>query len=452
VINSALDTEVPRQNASGTYVPSATEVVSAETQDGEPPEVIPNPPLVTPIAPPVSGGCKATIDGPSSCNFNVPIDPEFSDPELPEFPMPGDFVEPDFPVPLPMPEMPVMETEFPMMPPIDCLMPDFGNLSDCPPGPGSGNLPGGRDASGARGDGIMGITTGGPTSDIRDEMFLDEYPIDPLTGEPPIDPDTGEPIVPPQRCWPESSSVMTAITVILLDLGISPLNIIFEVGVEWDKMFGPKCFDEHIRMFDAAQWLASLIMCRIIDEGDGRVYIGPPTHKPGQGTWTFNSQFPNADGEPPMFGLGYGASMGEAYYAVKVWGAHLSEPVFALVDTPFANDPQNILQIEVGPNYTLAEAQDLAAFRAGLIRRDAVMVQVEVPYSQDYFMRDKMVLKFPDRGLQWEYIIFGKTSEVSIEKQVHILTGVLPATLEELENFPEVMEEGMNAVDMGFAD
>jgi hypothetical protein len=79
------------------------------------------------------------------------------------------------------------------------------------------------------------------------------------------------------------------------------------------------------------------------------------------------------------------------------------------------------------------------------------MVQVEVPYSQNYFMRDKMILKFPDRGLQWEYIIFGKTSEVSIEKQVHILTGVLPATLEELENFPEVMEEGMNAIDMGFA-
>jgi hypothetical protein len=344
-----------------------------------------------------------------------------------------------------------METEFPMMPPIDCLMPDFGNLSDCPPGPGSGNLPGGRDASGARGDGVMGITTGGPTSDIRDITFNEDFPEDPLTEEPPIDPDTGEPIVPPQRSWPAGSSVMAAITVILLDLGVSPINIVFEVGVEWDKTFGPKTFDESVRMFDAAQWLASLIMCKIIDEGDGNLYIGPPTHKPGQNMWIFNSQFPNADGEPPMFGLGYGASMGEAYYAVEVWGAHLSQSVFALVDIPFATDPANILSIEVGPNYTLAEAQDLAAFRAGLIRRDAVMVQVEVPYSQQYFMRDKMILKFPDRGLQWEYIIFGKTSEVSVEKQVHILTGVLPATLEELENFPEVMEEGMNAVDMGLA-
>lgn len=414
--------------------------------DGEPPDTIPNEPLsppgpgVVPVPPPVGGGCKASMDGPSSCNFDVPIIgpipmpddeiefPEFEDPELP------DFTPPDFPID---------EIEIPEFS-IDCFLPDFGNLSECKPKAGTGGgLPGGRDNKGRRGSGHGGIKLGGPTYKKRRQTFNQWFPHDPDTGEPVEDPDTGEPVIPPQRSWPAGSSVMTAIMVILLDLGISPLKIIFEIGPEWDKTFGPKTFPETTPMFAAAEWLAQLIMCRIIDEGSptGNIYIGPPTHHPHSQTWTFMDYFPNPEGNPPFFNIVHGYSGTEAYFAVKVWGAHFSPPKFALVDTIFANDPQNLLEIEVGPDYSPGDAQDLANYRAALIRQAAVSVQITVPYNEGYFMRDEMVVQSTLRGEQETYTIFGKQSDIGLEGNTHILTGVLPATLEMLANFPDVLED-----------
>jgi hypothetical protein len=98
----------------------------------------------------------------------------------------------------------------------------------------------------------------------------------------------------------------------------------------------------------------------------------------------------------------------------------------------------------------LADAQDLAAFRAAEIRRDTVSVQVVVPYSSEYYLRDNMAIQAPDRGFQETYVITGKESDVSPAGWFHILTGMLPATLAELNAFPAVTDE-YDAVEGGFA-
>ena len=427
-----------------------TQIVDTSLLDGEPPDTVPNTPRppadgrMIPIPSPVSGGCRSTMDGPASCNWNVPLpEPNFEEPELnPDFPLPGDY--PVFPDEFPeTPEMPIFDANYPQFPNF-CAPPDFGQMTDCQPQPGTNFMPGGRDRFGSQGTDLASYKTGSELYGAYDDTFNQEYPIDPITGEYPEDPDTGEPVVPPQRCWPANSSIMTAITTILLDLGVSPLNIVWEIGPEWDKMFGPYCFPTTTGMFDAAVWLAQKLMCRIIDEGapSGKVYIGPPTHRPASQTFTFqDTYYPGISVNPPFANLAHGYSQSEAYFAVKVWGAHLSQPAWAIVDTPFAKDPSNYLSVEVGPNYTFAEAQELAFFRAALIRRAAVSVQVTVPYSENYYMRDTMILQVPSAGYQETFTIFGKQSEVSVESKAHILTGVLPATLAELDQFPDLIEE-----------
>lgn len=416
--------------------------------EGQPPDTTPNPPRppvdgpMVPVPPPAGGGCRASMDGPSSCNYNVPIDPDF---EEPDFPLPGDFpVFPEEFPEFPEPEMPTFDVEFPQFPNF-CGPPDFGQLGACKPAPGTNHMPGGRDRKGRRGTTVGWIKVGGPTYGKDDQTFNQDFPPDPDTGELPEDPDTGEPVVPPQRCWPADSSIMTAITTILLDLGVSPLQIVWEIGPEYDKSFGPHCFPESTGMMDAARWLAAKLMLRIIDEGEPsfKVFIGPPTHRPQSQVFTYQDQYyPGISTDPPFSGIAHGYSGSEAYFAVKVWGSHLSQPAWAIVDTPFSRqDPTNILEIQVGPNHTFAEAQEVAYFRAALIRRAAVSVQVTVPYNENHFMRDTLILQVPSAAYQETFSIFGKQSEVTVEAKAHILTGVLPATLAELDQFPDLLED-----------
>ena len=79
---------------------------------------------------------------------------------------------------------------------------------------------------------------------------------------------------------------------------------------------------------------------------------------------------------------------------------------------------------------------NLAAYKASLIRRDATSVQITVPYSEDYFLRDKVVTEAPDLGIEETWIITGKESKIDPSGWLHILSLMLPATLRELDEFP----------------
>lgn len=398
--------------------PSDASPTSAPMPDRNPPVPDGQPPTVTPMPRPITSSCKSTMDGPASCNFVV--DP------LPgsNFPKPGDvvavpdFATPDFATPDFAP-MPVIDVNFPEMPPIGCNLPDFTNMSDCPPVPGTGGpLPGGRDRRGKRGIN-PNIKTGGKTHGKRRKVF-------------PGPKHSG----PHKRCFPAGSSCMGAITELLIGVGISPLDIVFQIGPEWDKQLRrEKCFKRGVSRLDAAAWFASKLMCRIIDEGPPthNVYIGPPHHRPGQKTWTFDEHF-------DLFAVSHSSTSEGSYHAVEVFGDHFREPYpISLVENPFASpDESEILQIEVGPDYTRREAEQLAAFRAAALRRASVSVQASVPYSEEYMMRDRMILRAPDRGFQETYLIYGKQSDLSPEGRIHILTGVLPATAREMEQFPRV--------------
>jgi hypothetical protein len=374
--------------------------------DGEPPSTTPNP-APAPDVPltPIGGGCRATLDGPASCNWTVPT------PDIGDFPMPGDLLE----------DMPVFDVTFPDFPPFDCTLPDFGNMDPCGPGsagPGMGGpLPGGRDRTGKAGSGNAGVKTGGKTQGPKRKKTF------------------GKKMCPGKTMpW---ISCFTVITQLLMDVGIQAVDIIFQVGAEWDKPFPRnKCFARGSRIFDAAQWTARYLMLTIIDEGPptNNVYIGPPWHRPGQRTWTFHE---NID----LFNLSRAYNASESYYAVEVFGPRVGAPVLALVDTPFDNDPTQVLRVEVGPNYSRTDAIRLARTKAAAIRREAVSVQATVPYSTDYMMRDKMILRCPSRGFEETYIIFGKESDISFEGYLHVLTGVLPATVAEMEQFPKVAQE-----------
>lgn len=356
--------------------------------DGEPPDTFANPPLV-----PAGGGCTSAMEGPAGCNWTIPPQPQI--------PMPGDTIN----------DMPITKIHIPNMPPIGCKMPNFGNMDPC--GPGSGNagsnspLPGGRDRSGKRGN-HHGVKTGGKTTQARKKTFDKK------------------------TCFTRASCMGT-ITQLLLEIGVPALDIVFEIGPEWDKTFS-RCFEKGTAKFDAAVWIARRIMCTIIDEGPptNKVYIGPPHHRPGQTTWTFDENY-------DLFVLGRSYSSEDSYYAVEVFGPRVRRPVLALVDSPFSVDPEQILRIEVGSDYSQKEAEDLAAYRASMLKRSSTSVQVSVPYDERYMLRDKMVVRAPDHGYQETLLIYGKESDISIAGYIHILTGVLPATAAEMDSFPTVV-------------
>jgi hypothetical protein len=412
-MSTSLDRVAPTTQAND------PEIVDAEAPDldGEPPETTPSPPPVNPVG----GGCKASIDGPSSCNWTVPpsIDP------TPEFPLPGDMVG----------EMPVFDTKFPEFPPMDCLMPDFGNMDACGDGgpggsgyggggggPGfNGPLPGGRDRTGRAGNRHAGLKTGGPTYGPPRTRTFDK-----------------------KKCYPEGTSIMGMITDLLLLAGVQAIDIVFQIDNTWDKTLNrDKCFRKGSRIFDAASWAARMLMCEIIDEGPPthNVYIGPPWHRPGQVTHHFMDHFPNTDGYLPLFNIAPAYSSEDMVDFVEVFGAHLSSPVIAEVDSPFAPNDGSSKLIEVGPDFSQADAEDWAAYHAARIRRKSVSVQVTVPYDTDYFLRDKMVTHLPSRGFEETWIVFGKESQLARDGHFHVLTGVLPATVAELERFPTVIEE-----------
>lgn len=395
--------------------------------DGKPPVALPIPPPVNPV----SGGCKASLDGPSGCNWVVPPDAFPPDPNLPEDP---DF--PDLPrLPMPGDEFggfPIDRVRMPDMPPLDCRMPDFGNSAPCAPFPGmGGSLPGGWDSEGnigGIGDSGGGLGTGddfggspggsvggipihtkGPTTDAREKSTFDK-----------------------KTCFPPGSSAMASITQLLTEAGINPIKIVFEIGPEWDKTFS-RCFDKGTRKWDAAAWIAEFISCIIIDEGDGNVYIGPPFIRPGQRTHVFSE---NVD----LFVMDRTSDSQDAYYAVEVYGGRVDPPVIAFVEAPFSVEPENVLRIQVGPNYSRQDAASLAALRAGQIRQSLAGIQVSVPFSEDYYMRDKMLIRAPSRGVQETYIIVAKQSDISVSGHISILSGLLPATLATLQAMPDVLE------------
>lgn len=391
-------------------------VASVSAADGEPPETTPSPPPVNPVG----GGCRSSIDGPSSCNFTVP-------PVDDEFPLPGDTVG----------DMPVYDTNLPDFPSLNCVVPDFGNMDTCGGGSGgigggggpgmNGTLPGGRDRTGRTGNRHGGIKTGGPTYGPPRTRTFDE-----------------------KKCYPEGFSIMGMITDLLLLAGVQAIDIVFQIGPEWDKTLNrDKCFRKGGRIFDAATWGARMLMCDIIDEGPPthNVYIGPPWHRPGQVTWHFMDHFPNTEGYLPLFNIAPAYSSEDLVDFVEVFGAHLSSPVVSFIDSPFAPGDGSSKLIEVGPDYSVADAEDWAAYHAARIRRKAVSVQVTVPHDGDleddenYFMRDGMVTHLPTRGFEETWVIFGKESQLARDGYFHILTGVLPATVEELERFPTVIEE-----------
>ena len=101
------------QSQAEDFDPELSAVAVDDTPDGRPPNTEPNPPIV-----PVGGGCRSSLDGPSSCNWNIPDDGDI--------PLPGDN----------FPDYPVVDVKFPKFPPIGCHFPDFGNMDPC--GPNSG--------------------------------------------------------------------------------------------------------------------------------------------------------------------------------------------------------------------------------------------------------------------------------------------------------------------------
>jgi hypothetical protein len=352
-------------------------------------------------------------------------------PDVPNFPMPGDN----------FPDVPVIRTDLPNIPSLPCVVPDFGNMDPCGNGKNgkgrgggagsgfNGPLPGGRDRMGNRGSAgtVAGVKTAGPTYGApRKYVFA-------------------ETTCPGQET--PGIGCMAVITQLLMDAGISPVDIIFQIGPEWDKPFPPdKCFAQGSRFWDAAVWTARFIMCIIIDEGPptNDVYIGPPWHRPGQTTWTFDEHY-------DLFNLTRGMSAEEAYGWVEVFGPNVTSPIIIRIDDPFSTEDSPTLMMETGANYTQADAEDLGAFRAAEIRRESVAIQATVPYSNEYFMRDNMVIQAPDRGFQETYVITGKESDRSVTGHFHILSGMLPATLAELDAFPEVTDE-FNAIEGGFVE
>ena len=187
----------------GTYTPSIEAADEAdETPDGRPPDTTPNPVIV-----PVGGGCRSSLDGPSSCNWTVPDT---------NVPLPGDNFG----------GAPVFNVKFPKFP-FDCHFPNFDNMNPCGPGggPGASNTPnpGGRDRGGKRGSGHGGVKTGGPSYGNPRKVTFEE-----------------------RTCFGEDTpgiSCFTVITMLLMDCGISVLDIVFQVTSEWDKPFpANKCF------------------------------------------------------------------------------------------------------------------------------------------------------------------------------------------------------------------
>jgi hypothetical protein len=302
--------------------------------DGEPPLTTPNPPLT-----PVGGGCRSSLTGPASCNWTVPVpaeQPEVPDPEDPDFPeLPAN---PNFPMPKDnFGGMPVIRTDLPNFPRLPCTIPDFGNMDPCGKGqgkrggrgPGSGSgrgggagpgtlgpLPGGRDRMGKRGSGgtVGGVKTGGKTYGApRAYTFA-------------------ETTCPGQET--PGIGCMAVITNLLMDAGIEALDIIWQVGPEWDKVFpADKCFAKGSRFWDAAVWTARYLMLVIIDEGppSNDVKIGPPWHRPGQTTWTFQEHY-------DLFALTRGFSADEGYGFVEVFGPNLPVPVQVQVESPFTTE------------------------------------------------------------------------------------------------------------------
>ena len=68
-------------------------------------------------------------------------------------------------------------------------------------------------------------------------------------------------------------------------------------------------------------------------------------------------------------------------------------------------------------------------------------MQITVPYSSEYFLRDKAITHAPDRGLEETWIIVGKESDISISGRLHILTLMLPETVRELDELPTSVED-----------
>lgn len=425
----------PLPRVVGTYNPiiEAAEE-SFPTEDGNPPPTVTNPPIT-----PLGGGCRSYLEGPSSCNWNVPVpaspQPEMPDLETPHFPMPNDL----------FPDAPVIDTNLPLLPSLPCTVPDFGNFDPCGKGtkrpdgsfaggrgggggPGyMGSVPGGRDWQGNRGSAgtVAGVKTGGQTYVARSYLFTEE---------------TCPGIVTP------GIGSMAVIVQLLMDCGIAPIDIIFQIGPEWDKPFpADKCFTRGSRIFDAAMWTARYLMCTIVDEGPptNDVYIGPPWHRPLQTTWTFDEHY-------DLFGLSRGMSSEESYGWVEVFGPNITTPVITRINDPFSTIDSPTLRLEAGANYSQVDAEGLAAYKASFVLREAVSVQAIVPYSSEYFLRDLMLLQAPDRGFQETYVITGKESDVSPAGWFHILTGMLPATLAELDAFPTVTDE-YDAIEGGFA-
>ena len=380
--------------AEGDYVPEI-EAAETGTSDGRPPDTEPNPPIV-----PVGGGCRSSIDGPSSCNWNLPDG---------DIPLPGDN----------FPDYPVVDVKFPKFPPIGCHFPDFGNMDPCGPGAGppghNGPLPGGRDRRGKRGKDHGSVKTGGKSYGNPRKVTFSERTC-------------------PGEDLPGISS-MTVITMLLMDCGISPIDIIFQVGPEWDKPFPEnKCFRKGSRIWDAAEWTARYLGLKIIDEGKptDNIYVGPPWHRPGQSTWHFYEHW-------DLFGLDRGSSSDELYGAVEVFGPNGS--AISIVDSPFVTPDSPTLLVEVAGNHSQADMDRLAALKASMIRRDAVSVQAVVPYSSEYFLRDKAVTHAPDKGYEENWIIVGKESDISIAGRLHILTLMLPETVRELDELPTSVED-----------
>ena len=376
--------------ADSTYEAEITAASASGSTDGRPPDTEPNPPIV-----PVGGGCRSSIDGPSSCNWNLP--------DTGEIPLPGDN----------FPDMPVVDVKFPKFPPIGCQFPDFGNMDPCGPGSGppgmNGPLPGGRDRRGKRG-GNGGVKTGGKSYGNPRKVTFGERTC-------------------PGKDLP-GVTCFTVITMLLMDCGISPIDIIFQVGAEWDKPFPTnKCFRKGSRIWDAAEWTARFLMLKIIDEGKptDNIYIGPPWHRPGQETWHFYEHW-------DLFALDRGFASDELYGYVEVFGPNGS--AISFVDSPFVTSESPGLLVEVGANHSQADMNRLAAYKASLIRREATSVQITVPHSSEYMLRDKAMTHAPDRGIEETWAIVGKESDISIAGRFHILTCMLPATLRELDEFP----------------
>lgn len=392
VTNSVFKRLAPAE--SGTYDPSLTGAAADTPRDGRPPDTTPNPPIV-----PVGGGCRSSLDGPSSCNWTLPPGPDI--------PMPNDNFG----------GMPVFNTKFPNFPPIGCQIPDFGNMNPCGPGGGPGGhntpLPGGRDRRGKRGE-HPHVKTGGPTYGNPRRYTFSERTC-------------------PGQDMP-GTTCFTVIVLLLMDCGISPLDIIFQVTAEWDKPFPEnKCFRKGARIFDAAEWTARYLMLDIVDEGEptNNVYIGPRYHRPGQTTWHFHEHY-------DLFVMDRGSSSEEIYGAVEVFGPNGS--AISFVDSPFVTEDSPTLLVEVGANHSQADMDNLAAYKASLVRRTGTGIQVDVPYSVDYFLRDKFVVQAPDKGIEETYVIMGKESAINPEERDHILTGMLPATVRELDEFPVAVD------------